>query len=58
MAPTQRPPLATLLREIVWWTLDRTSAIPKSQRFTFGQRLDGGTLVALQLATRAERGKR
>ena len=52
MALTQRPPLVTLLREIVGWTLDRTSAIPKGQRFTFGLRLDGGTLDALQLATR------
>ena len=39
--------------ELVGWTLDRTADIPKSQRFTFGQRLDNLTLDALQLVTRA-----
>jgi hypothetical protein len=48
-----RPPLLTLLQEILGWTLDRTADIPKSQRFTFGQRLDGLTLDALLLAQRA-----
>lgn len=42
----------TLLREIVGWTLDRTADIPKSQRFTFGQRLDGLALEALLLTHR------
>ncbi|HCL92103.1 MAG TPA: four helix bundle protein [Candidatus Paceibacterota bacterium] len=48
-----RPPLLTVLQEVVGWTLDRTADIPKSQRFTFGQRLDGLTLEALLLAQRA-----
>jgi hypothetical protein len=42
-----------VLEELAGWTLDRTAAIPKSQRFTFGQRLDGSTLDALLLAVRA-----
>jgi len=48
-----RPPLLTLLREVLGWTLDRTADIPKSQRFTFGQRLDGLTLDAVLLVQRA-----
>jgi hypothetical protein len=39
--PLSRPPLLTLLQEVLGWTLDRTADLPKSQRFTFGQRLDG-----------------
>jgi len=31
-----RPPLHTLLTEIVGWTMDRTADIPKSQRLTGG----------------------
>lgn len=50
---TAKPPLLTLVQEIVGWTLDRTADIPKSQRFTFGQRLDGLTLEALLLVQRA-----
>ena len=34
-------------------TLDRTASLPKSARFTFGQRLDNLTLDALLLVTRA-----
>lgn len=48
-----RPPLYTLLTEVVGWTLDRTADIPKSQRFTFGQRLDNLTLDALQSVVKA-----
>ena len=51
--PISRPPLLTLLQEILGWTLDRTADLPKSQRFTFGQRLDGLTLDALLLVQRA-----
>lgn len=36
------------MAEIVGWTLDRTAGIPKSQRFTFGQRLDNLALDAFQ----------
>lgn len=48
-----RPPIYTLLTELAGWTFDRTAAIPKSQRFTFGQRLDNATLDALMLAVKA-----
>lgn len=39
--------------ELAGWTFDRTAAIPKSQRFSFGQRLDGLTLDALMLVVKA-----
>lgn len=54
------PPLHTELFELAGWTLDRTAAFPKSQRHTFGQRLDDLVLDALEdevrarYATRAE----
>lgn len=48
-----RPPLFTLLSEVVGWTLDRTAGLPKSQRFTFGQRLDNLALDALQETVKA-----
>ena len=48
-----RPPLYTLLVEVVGWTLDRTADIPKCQRFTFGQRLDNLALDALQSVVQA-----
>jgi len=48
-----RPPLLTLVQEILGWTLDRTADLPKSHRFTFGQRLDELTLDALLLVQRA-----
>jgi len=51
--PAPRPPLFTLMSEIVGWTLDRTADIPKNQRFTFGQRLDNLTLDALQSVVKA-----
>ena len=35
------------------WTLDRTADIPKSQRFTFGQRLDNLALDTLQATVKA-----
>ena len=50
---SSRPPLLTLMREVLGWTMDRTADIPKSQRFTFGQRLDGLTLDAVLLVQRA-----
>ena len=34
------PPILTVTEEFLGWTLDRTAGFPKSQRFTFGQRLD------------------
>jgi hypothetical protein len=48
-----RPPLYTLLVEVVGWTMDRTADLPKSQRFTFGQRLDNLALDALQSVVKA-----
>lgn len=49
----ERPPIYTLLVELTGWTFDRTASLPKSQRFTFGQRLDNMTLDGLMLAVRA-----
>ena len=49
----ERPPIYTVWEEICGWTFDRTAAIPKSQRFSFGQRIDGLTLDILQLVVRA-----
>lgn len=43
--PRETPPLYTLLCEIVGWTLDRAVDIPKSPRFTFGQRPDNLSLA-------------
>jgi hypothetical protein len=49
----QRPPLYTVWEEFCGWTFDRTATIPKSQRFTFGQRIDSRTLDILQLVVRS-----
>lgn len=49
----QRPPIYTVWEEVCGWTFDRTAGIPKSQRFTFGQRIDSITLDILQLIVRA-----
>ena len=46
---TKRPPLYTVWEEFCGWTLDTTAKIPKSQRFSFGQRIDGHTLDVLEL---------
>jgi hypothetical protein len=43
-ADMDRPPIYTVWEEILGWTLDRTAGFPKSQRFTFGQRIDGMSL--------------
>ncbi len=53
MNRTDPPPIYTVLTELVGWTLGRTADLPKAQRFTFGQRLDGLTLDTLMLAVRA-----
>jgi len=53
MPAPDKPPLYTVLTEIVGWTLDRTADLPKSSRFTFGQRIDNRTLDALELTVRA-----
>ena len=48
-----RPPIYTVWEEFCGWTFDRTAGIPKSQRFTFGQRIDALTLDVLQHVIRA-----
>jgi len=47
------PPIHTETLELIDWTLRRTADLPKSQRFTFGQRIDGLSLDAIELLTRA-----
>lgn len=51
-ADRERPPLYTVWEEFCGWTFDRTASIPKSQRFTFGQRIDAKTLDILQAVVR------
>lgn len=42
-----------LLVDLTGWTLDRTASLPKSQRFTFGERVDRLTLDCLELVIEA-----
>jgi hypothetical protein len=49
----ETPPLYTVAGQLVGWTLDRTPDFPKSQRFTFGQRVDNLSLDCLQQVVRA-----
>jgi len=42
------PPILTVTEELLGWTLDRTASFPKSQRFTFGQRMDALMLDCLE----------
>ena len=42
-----------MLVDLTGWTLDRTASLPKSQRFTFGERVDRLTLDCLELALEA-----
>lgn len=53
MKSDDKPPIHTATAEWLGWTLDRTASLPRSARFTFGQRLDNLTLDALLLVTRA-----
>ena len=48
-----RPPLYTVWEEFCGWTFDRTANIPKSQRFTFGQKIDSISLDVLLHIVRA-----
>jgi hypothetical protein len=50
---TQKPPVYPLICELIGWTLGRTADLPKSHRFTFGQRLDNLSLDLLLLIVRA-----
>jgi len=43
-----RPPVYARLVDVTGWTLDRTASLPKSQRFTFGERVDRLTLDCLE----------
>lgn len=45
---SDKPPIYTLLNELLLWTFDRTAGFPKSHRFTVGQRLDNLTLDGLE----------
>lgn len=47
------PPIYTLMVELAGWSFDRTAGFPKSQRFTFGQRIDNGVLDGLMGIVRA-----
>lgn len=55
MKDNLQPPIYTSMNELVLWTLNRTADFPKSQRFTFGHRIDGTTLDALALVVRPTR---
>lgn len=48
MAPSSTPPILTVTEDFLGWTLDRTASFPKSQRFTFGQRMDALMLDCLE----------
>ena len=52
-ADRKRPPLYTVWEEFTGWTLDCTAKIPKSQRYSFGQRIDGHTLDVLELVVQS-----
>jgi hypothetical protein len=45
--------LYTVLVDLAGWTFDRSQSIPKSQRFTFAQRLDDTALDAVLMSVRA-----
>jgi hypothetical protein len=48
-APT-RPPVLTLLQELLSWTLDRAADFPKAHRFTLTERLVNHSLDAQDCA--------
>ena len=41
------------MTDLLGWTLDRTAGLPRSQRFTFGQRIDQITLDCLEVLIEA-----
>lgn len=51
--PINRPPVYVLLVDLTGWTLDRTASLPRSHRFTFGERVDRLTLDCLEGAIEA-----
>lgn len=42
------PPILTVTEDFLGWTLDRTATFPKSQRHTFGHKLDTLMVEALE----------
>ena len=44
----QRPPVYSLIVDLIGWSFDRTASLPKSHRFTFGERVDRVTLDCLE----------
>jgi hypothetical protein len=48
MNTSTRPPIYTLIVEWLGWSLDRTASLPRSHRFTFGERVDRLTLDCLE----------
>lgn len=52
-APSQKPPVFTLVSEILDWTLDRTAAFPRTQRSSLGRRLDDLAIEAVERALEA-----
>jgi len=49
----KQPPVYTSLVNLIGWSLDRTASLPKSHRFTFGERVDRLSLDCLELALEA-----
>jgi hypothetical protein len=49
----ERPPVYSAMVDLIGWTLDRTASLPRSQRFTFGARVDRLTLDCLELIVEA-----
>ncbi len=48
MNASARPPVYTLVVEWLGWSLDRTASLPRSHRFTFGERVDRLTLDCME----------
>jgi hypothetical protein len=48
MVPSSTPPILTVTEDFLGWSLDHTASFPKSQRHTFGHRIDLLTLEALE----------
>jgi len=44
----EKPPIYTATTVWLGWTLDRTANLPKSHRYTFGERVDRLTLDSLE----------
>jgi len=51
--PTAKPPVFTIVQEILDWTLDRTAAFPRTQRSSIGRRLDDLAVAAVERALEA-----